>query len=251
MFEDDEVLDSGGGGDDIGTIVLMLALYLIVLAFFILMNAISEDSKAKVDLALESVREGFSFRTEGQDMFDDNSGEVKQPVFDHISLKVHGILETYLSLRDFHFDSKDENMRIVMRPYSFFEPGSDLIKPQMAGFFDELAKVLADPEARVTFDVRVITRSVRSDAGQGEAAQTVDLEAFSGRRSSIFVRAFQARKVPLHSLAAASEQAGNIKRGEIEMRFKMTPKQGEDELDAALDFVRSLKNIQDGEGGRP
>ena len=44
MADDDVVVSDDGGGDDIGVIVLMLGLYLIVLAFFILLNAISEDS---------------------------------------------------------------------------------------------------------------------------------------------------------------------------------------------------------------
>ena len=65
-MSDEEVIESGGGGDDIGTIVLMLGLYLIVLAFFILLNAISESSKEKRDLVVESVKEGFDFREDGE-----------------------------------------------------------------------------------------------------------------------------------------------------------------------------------------
>ena len=162
-------------------------------------------------------------------------------VFDHISAEVKGVLESHLSLRDFHFNKQTDRMRITMRSYSFFEPGTLIIKPEMADFFYEMSDILNKKRSGKAFQVQVLVRPTRADAGIGT---TTDLFEFAGRRAAIFTRALIARGVDPSILAAvAVAPPKGRSRGEIEMTFDVLTVPEVNELDQAADFIKGLKGI--------
>jgi hypothetical protein len=182
---EEEVLEEAGGGDSMGVIILMLGLYLIVLAFFILLNAISEDSKERRDIVVESVREGFDFKDEGNNAGPDETEITVIPLYESFNREIEGVVETYLALDEFDVKVKSEKLFVSMDIRRFFRKGERRLIPEMVLFFEDLAEVLSNPKPGLGYITQVIVQSDESEVGDASMSA---LE-LAGRRSTLFLRA--------------------------------------------------------------
>jgi hypothetical protein len=210
---EEEVLEGEGGGDDMGVIILMLGLYLIVLAFFILLNAISEDSQERRDIVVESVKEGFDFKDEGSNAGPDETEITVIPLYESFNRDIEGVVETYLALDEFDVTVKSEKLFISMDIRRFFRKGEVRLIPEMVLFFEDLAEVLSNPKPGLGYVTQVIVQSNQSEVGESSMGA---LE-LAGRRATLFLRALVDEGVKKQSISAGAR----VENPKINMTFEV------------------------------
>ena len=94
-------------GADMGVVVLMLGLYLIVLAFFILLNAISQESKTRIAIVVQSVQQGFSHEVEGTQQGDEDTPVQAIPYYEMVNSSLQAVLRSHLPLSESTSRSED------------------------------------------------------------------------------------------------------------------------------------------------
>ena len=224
----DEIQQPEESGENMGTILLMLSLYLIVLAFFILLNAISESSQSKSDIVVESIMDGFSFRTTGESMYDDPVKDVDKPSYDHIAMDLKGIIEAYLSLQDYKFKHESTRMHVYIMANRLFEEGTMLLKPNMVGFMEDLSKLLKAQH----YGLHIVSE-IRVRSNTDGVYPAVEM---AGRRAALLVRALEDRGVDKHLLSAVALLDN---RDEVELYFEIVHV-GDGE---AYDTVKGLNTL--------
>lgn len=237
-MSDEEVIESGGGGDDIGTIVLMLGLYLIVLAFFILLNAISESSKEKRDLVVESVKEGFDFREEGEGVGSDDADITFAPLYEALLKEIEGIIQANLAIDEYDVVIAPERVSVTMDPDLFFFPGEAHINPDRILFFDQLGSSIAHPKAGMGVTSQVTVRANEAEKPQ----KGMDAFELAGRRSSLFTRALIDSGVKAISIASGA----GLGKPSIVMHFDIYVADINRANKAAIDFQKVLNQAQSG-----
>lgn len=187
--------------DEMGTIILMLGLYLIVLAFFILLNAISETSDVKVKKVSESVAEGFGFRVEGPVNLRDDVEVSVNPVMESIADDLRSVMESYVSVKDYRLITNSNVMVIRVESDRIFLPGQIRIRPAMADFFDDLASIVMNDKPGTKMVGDVIVNQTKSNLKKNKKYSVAE---FAGRRSALFVRALIERGVIENRLSAGA-----------------------------------------------
>ena len=200
--------------DGMGTIILMLGLYLIVLAFFILLNAISEDSEKKQEEVSASLAQGFGFQVSGENSMRDNVNVTINPVFEVISSDLENVIETHISVKNYNFMSSDDKMLLKMDPQTLFIPEGFRIKASMVEFFGELADVVSNPKPGFKMEVNVIVGSNKEEIGVWD----MDPQEFAGRRASLMIRAFEERGAEPKLLSASAVES---ERPEVKIFFSV------------------------------
>lgn len=189
------------GADDMGVVVLMLGLYLIVLAFFILLNAISESSDEKTEQASMSVAQGFGFQLSGPLNMRDDVDLSLNPVFEIISDEIENVLESYVSIKNYKFSSNADQMVLRISAKEIFNPGAIRIRPAMANFFEDLSRVVSSKRPGTELLAQVVVHLNEGDRGSSK----MPLEELAARRASLFVRALIERGVQPNLISAAYE----------------------------------------------
>ncbi len=203
MADDDEVVKAPEG-DEMGTIILMLGLYLIVLAFFILLNAMSESSEEKVKKASESVASGFGFQLTGPVNMRDDVDITINPVFDIISREIQSVLESYISDDSFKFSTNASQMVLKIDTKRIFSPGSIRIRPAMSYFFEDVARIVSTKRPGSRLVAEILVKNNESDLGNSKIA----IRELAGRRAALFIRALIERGVDSRFISAATENSG-------------------------------------------
>ncbi len=197
MDEDD--IQEKHEAPDMGTIVLMLGLYLIVLAFFILLNAMAEVSEDKVEAVSESVAQGFGFERKARETNKAEDETSFDPVYTSIATEMLGIMESYLAIDDYTLERDGQKIRITIQPERFFAPGSVQINPDMAGFFRDMAHALSRDRPGLIMQSETTVFGHEDDGASGEA-----LAQQTGHRATLFTRALIERGVPPSHTAAGA-----------------------------------------------
>lgn len=197
-----QLKDKAKGGDTSGTIVLMLGLYLILLAFFILLNAISEVAIDKFERASQSIASGFGFRAAQTVIKDDPDEALVNEFYEKIADDIQEVFSAYISNSQFEVESTRDTMIVRLRAHAFFDEGEWKIISSQASFFTDLADLLNEkrPGARIILDIRV-------PSSIEEAPDPVEL---NGLRASQFARALDERGVNSNFVTSAvTEQEGD------------------------------------------
>lgn len=223
--QDDIIQQEEKGADT--TIVLMLGLYLILLAFFILMNVISEDSSAKRDIVVDSVRKGFDFRDPGNNMGSDAAKITAIPKYETTLAELEAVFMSYLEGYDYKIEKNDKRMVVSMDPQRFFEPNAAQLYPEMILFFEDLAAHLASEQEGIAIVSQVLVRHIqaRTDAGNMQMA---------GDRAIMFTRALVEEGVPPTAVHAAAAKGPN----RIILTFNLYPKGSMTPLEASQNLQR-------------
>ncbi len=199
---EEEQSGGGGGGGGGGTIVLMLGLYLIILAFFILLNVIAEDNPAKYERTAEAVAMGFGFKHDGKIKFEDREEKSLKEVYNLIKKDILKAFESYLTLQDYRVNSNESQLRVALNTDQFFEIGDVRPNPIHVYFFEELAYQIYNqrPGVYITLDV-VVNASSADVEGTG-----LDKKELAARRSAILTRVFLERGVRAEHVSAGMEE---------------------------------------------
>ncbi|MFT7144460.1 MAG: hypothetical protein ACI9TY_001202 [Alphaproteobacteria bacterium] len=229
-MDDDEVIKAPES-DGMGTIILMLGLYLIVLAFFILLNAMSETSEEKVKQASESVAEGFGFQLTGPVNMRDDVEITVNPVFDIISREIQSVLESYISDNNFKFSTNADQMLLSIDTKRIFAPGSIRIRPAMAYFFEDVARIVATKRPGSRLVAEVVVKNDKTDLGNSQ----VPLRELAGRRAALFIRALAERGIDTKYISASAELTGE---STVDVFFKIIITDYQKSTAAPRDIVR-------------
>lgn len=194
--------------EDNSTVMLMLGLFLILLAFFILLNAISELVEERVEAASEGVMTGFGFKKATTQMPNPDQLDIHK-VHDRVAEKIKQTMETYLSIKDFRLERGTPETTIVhLNPSRFFERGQWRIKSSQAAFFQDLSDLVAaqNPGYHMTVDIRMPERDERIDPEKNTREADNPL-VLGGYRATQFARAMIERGVePKHLTTGVSEE---------------------------------------------
>ena len=203
MADEDEI--EAPESDEMGVIILMLGLYLIVLAFFILLNAMSENSEEKVKKASESIAEGFGFQLSGPVNMRDDVDVTISPVFDIVSREIQSILESYIADNNFKFTTNANQMVFKIDTKRIFAPGSIRIRPAMAYFFEDIARVVSTERPGSHLVSEIVVKNNESDIGNSQ----IPLRELAGRRATLFLRALEERGVDPKYMTAGAQINGD------------------------------------------
>lgn len=187
----EEELPEAEAPDEMGTVILMLGLYLIVLAFFILLNAMSETSEEKTEKVSESINEGFGFQLTGPLNMRDDVSVTVNPVFDIISREIQSVMESFISDNHFKFNTNANQMVLSIDTKQIFSPGSIRIRPAMAYFFEDVARIVSTQRPGSRLLTEVVIKNNDTDIGSAK----IPVRELAGRRAALFVRALLERGV--------------------------------------------------------
>lgn len=221
-----------------GTIVLMLGLYLILLAFFILLNAISEVAQDKFERASESIASGFGFQAAQTVIKEDPDEAIINKFYEELADEIQEVFSSYLSKSQFNVENKREVMLIRLRPSAFFDSGKWNLLSSQTAFFTDLANLMKQKRAGVVLELDIrVPEGTEAAKDQAASEQTLDTLELSGLRASQFARALAERDVPSdHLTAAVTEQEGS----EIILMFTTTIV----DRTAVLNMVRSAQPVR-------
>ena len=190
--------------DEMGTVTLMLGLYLIILAFFILLNALAEESELKASQAQESIARGFGFHIIGEDKSTQMTTSTSHPVFDRVVKEIESVLQSFVAVRNYRITSLADQMVITLKTKDIFMPAAVRIQPAMTSFFKDLGNVLSVKRAGTVLVSQVVVSSDNMDVSGAH----MSVDELSARRAALFVRALIERGVMPENVSAAVQQKG-------------------------------------------
>lgn len=197
----DEEQSGGGGGGGGGVIVLMLGLYLIILAFFILLNVIAEDNPAKYERTAEAVAMGFGFKHEGKIKFEDREEKSLKEVFNLIKKNILKAFESYLTVQDYRINSNEDQLVIRLNTDQFFEKGDVRPNPIYSYFFEELAYQIYNQRPGVYIEADMVVNASSKDV----EGTKLDAQELAARRSAVLTRVLIERGVRPEHISAGME----------------------------------------------
>lgn len=141
-----------------GNAVLMLSLYLILLAFFILLNALSNRQEERVKATMESVNLAFSGRVE----LPDNSARESAasgllPSARDLMREVGSLFRAVVPSVRPEQAARTRRVRVDIPVDEMFRPGRRLMRPNQKIMLGRLAKLLLrDTAGRVGYEIAVL-----------------------------------------------------------------------------------------------
>ena len=143
MYEPEQQTKHLFGSDN--TMGLFVALYLILLAFFILLNAVSEQAAVKAEAAMDSVNATFKENKRPQNPETIDPSAVDVPANDLVLRQVSRAFLVEMELQG-RFSTAGGNVFEVQFPAdNMFERGSFRVKSNMTGFLDQLIAAVQNP----------------------------------------------------------------------------------------------------------
>lgn len=123
---------------------LFVSLYLIVLAFFVVMNSISNQDQSKVNAATESVTRAFGNPFEPEaDFVDVSADEQALTPNDEFHDRILGVFASLVGFEG-KFPTKGGNVvKVQFKTSDLFEDGSRDFRPEQQAFLQQLSGFLA------------------------------------------------------------------------------------------------------------
>ncbi len=189
MFIEQERTRRIFGSDN--TLGLFVALYLILLAFFIVLTSVSQQATPRAVVAMDSVNSTFDRRTDNKN-FNIDPRAADDPSNDAALQTIRQLFYAELELEG-RFANRGGNVFEVEFPESYlFAAGSFNVRPDMHGFLDQLREAqrqgLSDGRQQVAF---------MFGSGIGPVAQELTRsQEVAVRRAGALARYLSARGVP-------------------------------------------------------
>ena len=184
------------------TVLQFLSLYLLVLAFFILLVTISTVDKTKVDAVVDSIKSDAE-----QDKRESGpilAGQVFQD-------KTTELFATALGVQKIEIMQLGKIMRIQMTADALFEPEKATTKKSQQPLMDRVIAALSSRPPGYQFDMEFVIGSAYSSGQNLPTQQTLEM-----RRAGAFVREMLSRGAPPD---AVSIGMGHIEKGQAVMWF--------------------------------
>jgi len=186
---------SATGGNS--TIIQFLSLYLLVLAFFIVLVSISTFEKVKSNAVMDSLNSTFATvlppSTE-LTVFTAKAGRILGA--QEFQDKVQKLFETTLGVEKVEIVQPGRLMRVIMQADSLFDTDSDVIREAKRPLIDRLIASLSGRPPGFQFDMEFVVGSEFVGENALPIGQTLEM-----RRAGSFVRAMLSRGVPPDSIS--------------------------------------------------
>ena len=184
------------------TVLQFLSLYLLILAFFILLVTISTVDKNKVDAVVESIKSDAELdRRETGPIL---AGQVFQD-------KTTELFATALGVQKIEIMQLGKIMRIQMTADAIFEPEEAIIKKAQQPLMDRVIAALSSRPPGYQFDMEFVIGSAYTAGRSLPTQQTLEM-----RRAGSFIREMLSRGAPPD---AVSIGMGPIENGQAVMWF--------------------------------
>ncbi|SLN77125.1 flagellar motor protein MotB [Oceanibacterium hippocampi] len=225
-------------GDDLDTfepgprsdpsIVVFLSLYLLLLAFFILMNSISEQQAERAKAAMASVNAEFNAPRPA------DAVQVAQSLAqgvtlgaDQIQTRIRRVFETAISVARYEFNEDTNQMSITVPADRLFEPGRATLLRTRTGLFRAVAKAMTDRQRGKRYGMEVLFGSGATLPDAANPGRILQIQ-----RAGMVARDFRERGVAAESIAIG------LHRGDPrEVTFVFVP---EREFESRPGLFRSL-----------
>jgi len=142
MYELDEHQPVASAGRD-SSVVLFVSIYLLLLAFFIILNSISNQEQARSQALIESVGSAFRgphrLRSDFVDLIANPDAVVPN---DEFREKVKGIFSSLIEIKGFAATEGGDGFRVDMSADRLFFPGTSRIKDIKGRLFGDLVALL-------------------------------------------------------------------------------------------------------------
>jgi len=201
------------------TLALFLGLYLILLAFFVLLNTMATPKEDRVKAVLSSLLSTFSteiLNTINPTEFTASVGEVLATEEYHREIK--DFFEVAIPLSRVEFFSAGAAMRIVMPADQLFEPASIRIRADREDLMRRIVTSLKRRVMGMRYEMEFTTFTGPVVAQDTAASQIIEVA-----RAGALARAMEDRDVPADTLVIGA-QPGNPE--EVEFTFTVRVEDG-------------------------
>lgn len=159
-----------------GAVALFLALYLLLLAFFILLNTISTFEEVKTREVQESLSSAFAAilpPTTSLQTVTSIDGPVVAA--EDVQKKLGQLFQTAIKVVRVEVIQPGKLMEVIMHVDQLFDPNSILIRERQADFVKELASVLADDEGYASYELEMVMGSDIGSKGEIDVATNLQI----------------------------------------------------------------------------
>jgi hypothetical protein len=190
-------------------LMLVLSLYLLLLAFFVVLNTISNVEVSRSMAVTGSLNETFA--ADGRPA--DKSSALVSRQGDVLAgaaflSRLGNLIKTELDFAQIEDVLPGRLMAVTMSADSLFIPGREAINPLLRPVIDRVAKALINPLPGVRYDVDILVGKSATD------------ELVLGR-SAFLAKVFAAAGSPARSIAAGTEQDSP---GRLRLLFHVRPR---------------------------
>jgi len=217
MYEFNQQTKRLFGSDN--TMGLFVALYLILLAFFILLNAVSEQAIVKAEAAMESVNTTFKETKDLDNVFTTDPAAIEAPANDQTLNQIRYAFLTEMELEG-RFSTEGGNIfEVQFSADSMFQRGSFRVRPERTIFLDRLIELV---QQSPNSQSQKIALMFGSGSGPVDREMTRAQE-IAVRRAGSLARYFREKGVPdgVFTIGFVS-----IPEGEIFAAFRSKPVAG-------------------------
>ena len=212
-------LDNGRSGRPDPSVVVFLSLYLLLLAFFILLNSLSQMEQDRTLAALGSIDATFKSRIETAVAWRPARsvpGSVMGP--ESVPARLKRLFETVLPIGRFEVLQIGNLIRVTVPSDLIFVPGKSALRATRTSLMESIADGLAQGTAEGHYQV-ALQIGAMADLGAGEKP------ALALARAGEFARDLRRRGVPARRIAIG---LGPGDPGQIRLTFDI---QGDDAVD--------------------
>lgn len=195
------------------TVALFLGLYLVVLAFFILLVTISTVEETKSKKVMDSLSSAFtSIVPPSADLQNFKSKDGDVLAGQEFQQQVTGIFSAALGIDKIETVQPGRQMRLVLRADSLFFQNEARIRPAMFPLLDRAVAALSSRPAGLRYDMEFVIGTTTAKDGKTMPVE----ETLEVRRAGAFANEMNARGIPPDSLAVGM-RPGHV--GEVMIWF--------------------------------
>ncbi|MBB4266728.1 hypothetical protein [Roseospira visakhapatnamensis] len=179
----------GGGMVGRASLTLFLALYLLLLAFFIMLTALSSLERQRAEAVMDSLTLTFAPRrapAEALMPLDDLAGD-RRAAEAFIAL-VTDLFQSAVPAVRLHQVVPGHAVEVRMRAEALFEPGADTLRPSRQSLLDSVVAALAGAPRGLRFEMAVIAEVVEARDANDVAVLPADGTHLAVRRAGTFGR---------------------------------------------------------------
>lgn len=216
MDEFDTLQPATAGSSAGQTTSLFLSLYVLVLAFFIVLVTISSPEKVKSRAVMDSLTSTFaSLMTPSTELTTFSSKEGDFLAAQAFQEQVGNVFSTTIKVAKVEIVQPGRLMRVVMPSDSLFQPGTTEIRDAQVPLLDRIVASLSVTTPGQHYDLEFVIGVPYGPNKSLPAGETLETA-----RAGVFARAMLARGVPPDSIAVALRPGD---AGEVVMRFYVRP----------------------------
>jgi len=207
---------TSGRDSQTGTIMVYLSLFLLILAFFIVLVAYSTIEESKSRAVINSLTSTFNtFRESGAKPTDFTSKEGNVLGRQEFQEQVTGIFSTTLQVANVDVVQPGRLMRVTMPVKAMFVDGENRVRPNVLAFFDRISASLGTPPPGLKFDMEFVIASPYREDGKMAVEETLEMA-----RAGAFARAMTSRGAPPDSISIGLAAPGAYQgEDQVVLRF--------------------------------